>query len=124
VRVNEEFRMVWHLRNLRIGLLVTALALLAALVVSRLLDAGWDWSTLALLFLGAGAALLFTLLTQPGTTLPGAGVGYDPQDMYVELMARETAHTATDYRPSSGYGDALIAMLPAAIAFVLVVVMA
>ena len=74
-----------------------------------------------MVLLAFGVFLILGLLTRPGLTPPGAVVGYDLRDAFIELMGRETAGTVTDYRPSRGGIEALTNMLPPAIAFLIVI---
>ena len=112
----------WLARYFGLGLLVVVVALGIARLVTWTIAPDWEWRTVAMALLALGAFLILGLLTRPGLTPPGAVVGYDLRDAFIELMGRETNHTVTTYRPSQGGIDALTNMLPPAIAFLIVIV--
>lgn len=110
-------------RYFGLGLLIVGIALGLARLVTWSIAPGWQWETVAMALLALGAVLILSLLTRPGLGPPGAVVGYDLRDAYIELMGRETTHNVTTYRPSRGGIEALTNMLPPAIAFMIVILL-
>jgi hypothetical protein len=108
----------WFAIRLGVGIAIAGGALGLAVGIDAALDTRWTWPTLALVFLALGAFGLLTALSQPGLDPPGTGFGMDAREAYIDVVGREVGETFSDYRAPSGGLDALVAMLPSAVAFV------
>jgi hypothetical protein len=111
----------WIAEHLAIGLGATAVAIGVALVID-LLASGWTWDRFALLFLALAVFLLLSAFIRDGVDPPGVhGLGWDARMAYIETVAREKEGTASEFTPPSGGVAALLAILPPAIAVLLIV---
>lgn len=109
-----------YLRGLLVGSIAMVVALLAAVAADLAFDPSWSWHRFALLFMLAAAFIVTSLLIGRGVGPPttGLGLGYTAQDMFVEFISRETDRTLTTYSPDRYGVDSFIALLPAAVVFV------
>lgn len=105
-----ESRTRWLLRFVALGLGVTAAAVAVSLLIDLALDPSWPWSRIAIVLLGACAALLVVATTSAGSGMPAA-LNYDRFDAYIEAEGKQMAG-APMYEPSQAGLDALLAILP------------
>lgn len=105
-----ESRIRWLLRFLALGVGASVAAIAIALLVDLAFDLGWSWSGIAIVLLGASAALLVVATTSAGSGMPVA-MNYDRFDAYIEAEGKQMAGTPT-YQPGQAGVDALLATLP------------
>jgi hypothetical protein len=105
-----ESRTRWLLRYLVLGVGASAGAVGIALIVDLAFDPSWSWSRIAIILLGASAALLIVATTSAGSGMPVA-MSYDRFAAYIEADGKQMAGTPM-YEPAKSGLDALLAILP------------
>ncbi len=120
-RDQPESRTRWLLRFLMLGAGVSVAAIVIALVIDLALDPAWPWSRIAIILLGASAALLVVATTSAGSGSPTA-MNYDRFDAFIEATGKQMSGTPM-YEPSHAGLDALFAILPPFLTAVALLVM-
>jgi hypothetical protein len=111
------------LRSTGPGLLVTGLALVAATLLTWVLDPRLSWSLLALACLAVAVLIIAGLVFRPEERLVGSGLGYGLRDMYIELVSRETAGLDMTTPPARDERTALANLVPPIVAALLIVLL-
>ena len=112
----------WIAQHLAIGAVAAAVAIGLALLLDALIDSAWSWAQLALGLLALAVFLLMSIFVRGGIDPPGVhGLRVDPHMMYIETVSREAAGTINDSHPPTGGATALVAVLPPAVAALVIV---
>lgn len=116
-----ESRTRWLMRFVALGFGVSVVAVAVAFLVDLVINPAWSWARIAIVLLGASAALLVVATTSAGSGSPTA-MNYDRFDACIEATGKQMSATPM-YEPLQAGLDALFAVLPPFLTAVVLLVM-